>query len=56
MADRLYNVSWHPGTIKVHAGSAKEAIQIATEYIIQPEANRITAELAAETVSEQLDR
>lgn len=44
MADRPYRVIFHAQPIIVHAPNAKRAIDIAIEYLRQPESNRITVE------------
>jgi len=45
VADRLFRVVWKAGEITLHASSQKQALLKAMEYIAQPEANRIAAEL-----------
>lgn len=44
MADRPYRVTFIAKPIIVHAPSEKRAIDIAIEYLRQPEANRIVVE------------
>lgn len=46
MADKLMKVSWNGGSIVIHVPSHKRAIDVALEYIRQPEANRFTVEPA----------
>lgn len=45
MADQPYRVTFKALPIIVHAKDEKQAIEIAIEYLRQPESNRIKVEL-----------
>jgi hypothetical protein len=46
MADKCYRVIFNAQPIVVHASSAKQAVDVAIEYLRQPETSRIVVESA----------
>jgi hypothetical protein len=46
VADKLYRISFHAKPITVHAPNEKRAIDVALEYLRQPETQRIVVEPA----------
>ena len=43
MGDRLFSVEWPAGKVLLHAKDEKRAIEVALQYLSQPEAKRIKA-------------